>query len=160
VAVLGILRFAVLASGWAPSQATSLLQHTARRGAGLGLTPVEARFRSDAAPDALAKGSLVAWVQETSLVSAQGFARGSVELEVVHAMSVLAPARLQCSVVHAEGGRVTVLSHLTDDGSGADVLCALTSFRGSRLFERSRPDSPLADELERFHALAEAAAQA
>lgn len=145
VAALGVLKFARLRNrrSLGASVSASLL-HTARQGASVGATPVESTFRSEAGPTALANGLLLGRVYELALVSAQGFAGAPAVLASVQSLSVLAPLRqgqalrVQCSVVHAEGTRVTVLSHVVDDDTDRDVLCALTSFRSSQAVSRVR----------------------
>jgi hypothetical protein len=161
IAVVGVLRFAVLTQEWRPTPAATLLHATARRGASYGLTPVAASFPVKAGPNALSGRDLVARVHETSLVSAQGFAGHPVTFEAVRSLSVLAPVhlgqalRLRCSVVHAADARVTVLSLLQDEVTRQDVLCALTSFRSSGRVPVLRPVSPegraLSRDVARLH---------
>lgn len=107
----------------------------ARGDVATGKTLVEALFRADRA-EALG-GTAGRWLQDTALVSAQGFA-GPAAFDAVVALTVLGKVEvgqalsLQCSVVHAEASRVTVLTHVRDELSGSDVLCALTSWRVAR----------------------------
>lgn len=123
VVALGTLRF---------HRAAKEARHRALADALAGKTPVEAHFRADRT--AALDGAVGRWLQDTALVSAQGFA-GPATFEAVVALTVLGPVAvgqalsLQCSVVRAEATRVTVLSHVRDELSGGEVLCALTSWR-------------------------------
>lgn len=153
IAAVGVLKFAVLTEAWQPTPASRSLHSTARRGAALGLTPVEASFRVTAGPGALSNLDLIRRVQETSLVSAQGFARHPVAFDAIHALSVLGPThpgqalRLQCSVVFSEGGLVTVLSRISDEKAQRDVLCALVSFNSRGRVPVLRPSTAAGREV-------------
>ena len=113
-------------------------------GASLGATPVEARFKARAGA---LSADVLGRVHELALVSAQGFVGGPVRFEVVHSLTTLAaiePAhwlQLHCSVVHAEGARLAVLSHLVDLDAEVDVSCALMSFLSARPVPTFRPGS-------------------
>ena len=153
IAAVGVLKFAVLTETWKPTLASRSLHSTARRGAALGLTPVEASFRVTAGPGALSNLDLIRRVQETSLVSAQGFARHPVAFDAIHGLSVLGQThpgqalRLQCSVVFAEGGLVTVLSRISDEKTQHDVLCALVSFNSRGRVPALRPSTAAGREV-------------
>lgn len=100
-----------------------------------GRTPVSTLFPSATAAQPLSAQHVIAWLHASALVSAQGATGGRVRLIGFRAVSLRVPLTvggwvgIQCSVVRAQGGEVTVLSHLRDDASGVRLLTALSRYR-------------------------------
>lgn len=103
-------------------------------GAGRGNSPVTARFAAQPG-DHFGAGNVLAWVQASALLSAQGALGHRATFAGLKALSVLEwlkggePLRLECSVVNASHGELTVLTQLTNESTGSTVLCALGHYR-------------------------------
>jgi hypothetical protein len=115
-----------------PSSSSSLLLDTSRRGSNDGQTPVAALFQVPPESDILS--SLLVRVQETALVSAQGYVGRPVRFSAFRSYTKLhghasgQALQLGCSVAQGAGSRVVVLSHIVNETMGTEVGCAVTFF--------------------------------
>jgi hypothetical protein len=100
-----------------------------------GLSPVVARFDVKPQADPGSSSNVLAWVEASALLSAQGAAGGPVVFTGLRGLSVLVRLDggerllLECSVVATTGAEVSVLTHLRNEVTGQAVLGALSTYR-------------------------------